>query len=83
VRAMIKGGEHLVLDFHAVGYRPTPADEYPIIGRVAGIAGLYIAVMHSGITNAPSIGAAAAESILKGSQSELIKPYGIERFLGP
>jgi glycine/D-amino acid oxidase-like deaminating enzyme len=38
-------------------------------------------VMHSGITNAPAIGACAADEILHGHRNDLIKPYGIERFL--
>ena len=44
------------LDFHTLGYRPTPADGFPIIGRADGVDGLYVAVMHSGITLAPTLG---------------------------
>jgi glycine/D-amino acid oxidase-like deaminating enzyme len=83
LRSTISGAEKVSMARYTVGYRPMPKDEHPIAGPVPAIEGLYVAVMHSGITNAPSIGAAAAEAILKGSQSELIKPYGIERFLGP
>jgi len=82
LRSQILGAEEVSMARYTVGYRPTPRDERPIAGPVPGIDRLYVAVMHSGITNAPSIGAAAAEAILKGSASELIKPYGIERFLG-
>ena len=33
VQAMLVGGDRLELDFHTLGYRPTPADGFPIIGR--------------------------------------------------
>ena len=82
LRSHVFGAEEVSMARYTVGYRPTPRDERPIAGPVPGIDGLYVAVMHSGITNAPSIGAAAAEAILRGSQGELIRPYGIERFLG-
>jgi glycine/D-amino acid oxidase-like deaminating enzyme len=39
-----------------VGMRPMPTGGLPIIGRVPGIGGLYLAVMHSGVTLAPAVG---------------------------
>jgi glycine/D-amino acid oxidase-like deaminating enzyme len=81
LRSTVRGAQEVGMARYTVGYRPMPRDEHPIAGPVPGIDGLYVAVMHSGITNAPALGAAAAEAILKGSRSEFIKPYGIERFL--
>jgi glycine/D-amino acid oxidase-like deaminating enzyme len=83
LRSQVFGAEEVSMARYTIGYRPTPKDERPVAGPVPGIDGFYVAVMHSGVTNAPAIGAAAAAAILEGSQSELIKPYGIERFLGP
>ena len=39
VREMLAGADELALDFHTIGYRPMPADGFPIIGRPAGLAG--------------------------------------------
>jgi glycine/D-amino acid oxidase-like deaminating enzyme len=57
-----------------------PKDERPIAGYAPGIEGLYVAVTHSGVTNAPAIGAFAADEILKGERNPLIRPYGLDRF---
>ncbi|MDA4847401.1 NAD(P)/FAD-dependent oxidoreductase [Hoeflea poritis] len=47
-----------------VGWRPIPSDGLPIVGFAGQIEGLYLAVMHSGITLAPAIGRFAAVEIL-------------------
>jgi glycine/D-amino acid oxidase-like deaminating enzyme len=79
-KAALRGADGLEFDFHTVGYRPTPADGFPIIGRAEGVSGLYIAVMHSGITLAPAVGLFATREILKGERDPLLAPYGSERF---
>jgi glycine/D-amino acid oxidase-like deaminating enzyme len=81
IRSTVRGAEEISMARYSIGYRPTPKDTLPIVGSVPAIEGLYVAVMHSGITNAPAIGAYAADEILHGRRNELIKPYGIERFL--
>ena len=80
VQAMLAGADDLELDFHTVGHRPTPADGFPVIGRQAGTAGLYVTVMHSGITLAPVAGLFAAKEILSGDRDALLSPYGLGRF---
>lgn len=80
IRANVRGAEDVTLGRYSIGYRPTPKDGLPVIGRIPGIARLYVTVMHSGITNAPAIGAYAAEEILADKRHELIEPYGFERF---
>jgi glycine/D-amino acid oxidase-like deaminating enzyme len=80
LKAFLKGGDGLELDFHTVGYRPTPKDGFPILGPAEGIAGLYLAVTHSGITLAPAIGRFAAEEILTGESEPLLAPYRLSRF---
>ncbi|WP_256749075.1 FAD-binding oxidoreductase [Mesorhizobium sp. Mes31] len=80
MKAMLRGGDKLELDFHTVGYRPTPIDGFPIIGRPEGMNGLYVAVMHSGITLAPAVGLFAAREILDGERDPLLAPYGLSRF---
>ncbi|MEI9409064.1 FAD-binding oxidoreductase [Mesorhizobium salmacidum] len=79
-KAMLRDSDGLELDFHTVGYRPTPIDGFPIIGRAEGMDGVYIAVMHSGITLAPVVGLFATREILGGERDPLLAPYGLSRF---
>ncbi|MER9595543.1 FAD-binding oxidoreductase [Mesorhizobium sp. M0244] len=80
MKTMLRGADGLELDFHTVGYRPTPIDSFPIIGRAEGRSGVYVAVMHSGITLAPAVGLFAAREILEGERDPLLAPYGLTRF---
>lgn len=70
----------LVYDSYKIGYRPMPKDGFPIIGRASGLAGLYLAVTHSGITLAPAIGRFAADEILNNNSEPLLAPYRLSRF---
>jgi glycine/D-amino acid oxidase-like deaminating enzyme len=79
VQRLVAGAEKLMLDFHTTGYRPTPADGFPAVGRPGGRRGLYVAVSHSGVTLAPAIGRFAVEEILFGSRDPLIAPYHPDR----
>jgi glycine/D-amino acid oxidase-like deaminating enzyme len=80
IRQMVRGAQNAQMHRYSVGYRPTPGDGFPIIGRPAHVAGLYLAVMHSGVTNAPAVGAFVAEEILTGERDALLAPFGLERF---
>ncbi len=79
VQAMVKGAEVLELDFHTVGYRPTPADGFSVIGRPRGRAGLYTVVTHSGVTLAAALGRFTAEEILDGVRDPLIANFHPDR----
>jgi glycine/D-amino acid oxidase-like deaminating enzyme len=80
MRGTLTSGGALVPEAHAVGIRTITKDSFPAMGRAAGISGLYVAVMHSGITLAPAIGRFVANEILTGRRDSLIEPYGLERF---
>ncbi|MGV3552300.1 NAD(P)/FAD-dependent oxidoreductase [Rhizobium sp.] len=80
LRTFLKGGEKLEMDFHTLGYRPTPKDGYPILGSADGVDGLYLAVTHSGVTLAPAIGRFATQEILTGEPEPLLAPYRLSRF---
>ncbi|MBN9218220.1 MAG: FAD-binding oxidoreductase [Mesorhizobium sp.] len=80
LKTSLRDSDGLELDFHTVGFRPTPIDGFPIISRAEGTDGLYIAVMHSGITLAPAVGLFAAREILDGERDPLLAPYGLSRF---
>ncbi len=83
MQAMLKSGENLRYDRYTVGSRPTPSDGYPAVGRTPGLAGLYVAVMHSGVTLAPAIGRFVADEIMDGRRDAMLEPYGLERFTSP
>lgn len=52
-----------------LGARPMPADGLPITGPVPGVGGVYIAVMHSGVTLAPTAGRLIASEIVDGVEA--------------
>jgi glycine/D-amino acid oxidase-like deaminating enzyme len=81
LQKLLVGGAALAFDHHKLGYRPTPRDGFPVVGAVPGRAGLYIAVMHSGITLAPAVGRFATEEILTGADELLLAPYRLARFI--
>ena len=62
-----------------LGWRPLPADEFPIVGT-ATRPDVYLTVMHSGVTMAPLMGRLAAIEILDGVKAEPLEPYRLSRF---
>jgi glycine/D-amino acid oxidase-like deaminating enzyme len=59
-------------------YRPVTDDGLPLIGRVPGVAGVYVATGHGpwGMLNAPATGLALAELIADGATSSLdLRPF--------
>jgi len=80
VCAMLKGGERLKYSSYTVGYRPTPRDGLPVIGPARAIEGLYMAVMHSGITNAAAVGLFTAKEVLGDEREILLEPFRPHRF---
>jgi glycine/D-amino acid oxidase-like deaminating enzyme len=71
-------------DIHLVsvrlGTRPMPTDELPIVGPVPGVGGAYVAVMHSGITLAPTVGRLVASEIVDGVEAEQLAGLRPARF---
>jgi sarcosine oxidase subunit beta len=70
-------GVRLVRAFGAV--RPMPPDDLPILGRTS-LDGFWIAVMHSGITNAALVGKIMAGLLLGKDPPVDIAPYRWSRF---
>ena len=79
VQEFLNGAEDVEMDFFTLGFRPTPADGMPAIGRPAGVDGLYVAVTHSGVTLAPIIGLLGASEILNDERDQLLKPFHPDR----
>jgi glycine/D-amino acid oxidase-like deaminating enzyme len=63
-------------------FRPVTEDGVPLLGRVPGVEGAYVATGHSvwGMLNAPASGEAMAELILDGVTSQVnLTPFAPER----
>ena len=64
-------------------FRPVTRDGLPLIGRVPGVPGAYVATGHSvwGILNAPATGEAMTELIVEGASRTVdLSPFDPERF---
>jgi glycine/D-amino acid oxidase-like deaminating enzyme len=75
----LRGAERARMERYTIGQRPMPADGFPVIGFLPPAAGLYVAAMHSGMTNAAAVGAWGAEEMLTGRRHPLLQPFGPER----
>ena len=79
-RKYIPGLAKLSLEKVTLGFRPLPKDGCPLIGFPDGAPGVYLAVMHSGVTLCPIVGRLAALEILDGVEVELLSSYRHSRF---
>ncbi len=79
-RKYLPGLAKLSLDRVTLGFRPLPKDGYPVIGSPDGAPGIYLAVMHSGVTLCPIVGRLAALEILDGVETELLESFRLSRF---
>ncbi|MGN6779529.1 NAD(P)/FAD-dependent oxidoreductase [Rhizobium sp.] len=80
VKKTLKAAAALEFDFYTIGYRPTPKDGFPILGGVGAAPGLYLAVLHSGVTLAPLVGLLAAQEIVDGGEAPELAPFRLSRF---
>lgn len=64
-----------------IGVRPVPADKKPLVGPVPGIDGLFLAVMHSGVTMGPLIGRMLATEIASGVMDPRLEQFRPERLV--
>jgi glycine/D-amino acid oxidase-like deaminating enzyme len=63
-----------------IGARPIPPDWLPIVGPVAGMAGYWEAVTHSGVTLAPFLGRVLASELMGGPRAALLESFRPQRF---
>ncbi|MEO0618264.1 MAG: FAD-dependent oxidoreductase [Pseudomonadota bacterium] len=82
IRASFEGADDIELEHISVGYRPTPRDGFPVVGRPGERAGLIVAVMHSGVTLAPIVAEGIRQYLETGEWLEELQPYGPSRFDG-
>ena len=74
----------MILDHFTLGKRPLPIDRRPKIGRLKNqqgqkLNGVYLAVMHSGITNAPLAGKLGIEEVITGKRNYLIQDFSPQK----
>lgn len=77
LKMRLPGVKDLTVDRIMVGKRPVPQDGMPAVGMLNG---LYVAVMHSGITLAPLVGKLVAQEIIDGQASDLLTDFRPTRF---
>ena len=58
-----------------------PTDGFPVVGNIEGYKGVFVAVMHSGVTLAPLIGRLLASEMLKNSKNPLLDSFRPSRFV--
>ena len=80
VSAKLNYNDKITLDYFTLGLRPLPIDGRPKIGRLINnsgkeIKGVYLAVMHSGVTNAPLAGKLGMQEIISGVRHPLISNF--------
>ena len=62
-----------------IGWRPLPLDGHPVLGMSAERPGVYIAIMHSGVSLAPIIGQLVAHEVLSDAPNPELSAYRPER----
>ena len=80
VRSTFRGATNVELLDTRVGIRPMPADGEPIVGPVAEVPGLYLAVMHSAVTLAPAVGRLVARELVDGTVEPALVGCHLDRF---
>ena len=77
---MLAGNPKLTAHRVGAGLKPIPGDGEPVVGAVPSIEGLYAMFTHSGATLGLVLGELAAEEILTGPASPVLKSFRVDRF---
>jgi glycine/D-amino acid oxidase-like deaminating enzyme len=80
IRSTFRGAEGVELLSTRYGARPMPVDGEPIIGRVADVPGLYLAVMQAAVTLAPAVGRLVARELVDGTDEPVLAGCRLDRF---
>jgi glycine/D-amino acid oxidase-like deaminating enzyme len=80
VRSTFRGAGSVELVSTRLGLRPMPADGEPIVGPVAEVPGLYLAVMHSAVTLAAAVGRLVARELVRGTAEPALSGCRPDRF---
>jgi glycine/D-amino acid oxidase-like deaminating enzyme len=79
LRALFPGHD-IHFAHQAMAMRPVPGDGLPVVGQ-GPVAGLWLAVMHSGATLAPVVAELMADEITGAPESPLLQDFRPHRFL--
>jgi glycine/D-amino acid oxidase-like deaminating enzyme len=79
LQASFRGAGSLRLLGHAVGRRPMPAGG-PVVGYVTPDTSVYVAVMHSAVTLAPTVGRLVATELVSGEPAAELRRCRPQRF---
>jgi glycine/D-amino acid oxidase-like deaminating enzyme len=79
IRELFHPRVSVALESHQAGRRPIPSDGLPFVGPAGNIAGLYVAVTHSGVTLAPSVGRMVADEVVMDRRDPLLASFGLAR----
>jgi glycine/D-amino acid oxidase-like deaminating enzyme len=78
--ALLRGGEHTVVDSIRIGQRALPSDGLSVVGRLDGSGRVYVVVTHSGVTLAPLLARLAAVEIATDGTASVLTPFRPGRF---
>lgn len=76
----LSGVVSLDLEEACTGYRPVPLDGVPIVGYLPGISGVYVCVMHPGVTLAATVGRLVSVEIASDTPCPELQPCRPDRF---
>ncbi|GIG86238.1 NAD(P)/FAD-dependent oxidoreductase [Plantactinospora endophytica] len=80
VRSTFRGAANIELLSTRIGVRPMPVDGEPIVGPVAEVPGLYVAVLHSAVTLAAAVGRLVARELVDGAVEPMLAGCRLDRF---
>ena len=80
IKEQLHGVVSLDIEDACVGFRPIARDGVPIIGYLPGISGVYVCVMHPGVTLAATVGRLVSTEIIDGAPSHDLQPCRPDRF---
>jgi glycine/D-amino acid oxidase-like deaminating enzyme len=63
-----------------IGHRPMPDDGRSLVGPLAALPGVFVAVTHSGVTLAPVLGRELCRWLASGERPAALAPFGPARF---
>ena len=74
------GLEDIEIDQVSIGWRPLPKDRIPIIGRIEKTEGVYVSMMHSGVSLAAIVSKLVSEEILENKSIPILDDFRPSRF---
>jgi len=80
IKEELHGAVSLDIEAACIGFRPIPKDGLPLIGPLPGIGGIYVCVMHPGVTLAATAGRLVSAEIVSGKPSPDLEPCRLDRF---